>query len=326
MEISILDLVPLRNDGGPSAALRASLELAQDAEALGYSRMWYAEHHNMTTIGSAATSVVIAYIGAHTSRIRLGAGGVMLPNHSPLTIAEQFGTLDALYPGRIDLGLGRAPGTDRRTVFALRRNDLSAERFPEDVLELQGYLTGESRVPGVQAVPGNGSKVPVYILGSSLFGARLAAAYGLPYAFASHFAPAALQQAITVYREEFRPSSQCEEPYVIAGVNVVASLDAAEAKVQFDQAKRARVVAMFGRERPLTEEEVDAIIASPAGRHVEEMVTYSAVGTPEQVCDYLTRFAGHSGADELMTVHQSPTDEGRLASVRLLASAMALGS
>ncbi|HET9060179.1 MAG TPA: LLM class flavin-dependent oxidoreductase [Acidimicrobiales bacterium] len=323
-DISILDLVPIRRHTGPGEALAASRDLAQEAERLGYKRIWYAEHHNMASIGSAATSVVIAYIGAHTARIRIGAGGIMLPNHSPLVVAEQFGTLEALYPGRVDLGLGRAPGTDRRTVTALRRSDLYAEHFPDDVLEIQGYLQGPSRVPGVEAVPGKGSVVPLYILGSSLFGAQLAASYGLPFAFASHFAPAALSQAVAAYRADFRPSRQCSGPYVIAGVNVLAAGTHDEAHEQFEQAKRSRIMAMFGRERALSEAEVDAILISPAGRHVEELLTFSAVGTATEVVDYLQRFAQLSTADELMTVHPSPTDEQRLQSVRLLADAAGL--
>src|ERR1700758_1593216 len=198
--LSILDLAPIARGQTASESFAASVALAQRAEELGYHRVWYAEHHNMPSIASSATSVLIAHIGAHTSTIRLGAGGIMLPNHSPLTIAEQFGTLAAMYPGRIDLGLGRAPGSDQNTMYALRRDPQSAESFPQDVLELPGYLTGTTRVAGVDAVPGKGSNVPLYILGSSLFGAKLAASLGLPYAFASHFAPAALDAAIAAYR------------------------------------------------------------------------------------------------------------------------------
>src|ERR1700749_4663968 len=204
--LSILDLAPIGRGETARDSFAASVALAQLAEALGYERIWYAEHHNMPTIASSATSVLIAHIGAHTTRIRLGAGGVMLPNHAPLTIAEQFGTLAAMYPGRIDLGLGRAPGSDQNTMYALRRDTTSADTFPQEVVELQGYLTGNTRVPGVDAVPGKGSNVPLYILGSSLFGAKLAAALGLPYAFASHFAPGALDGAIAAYRDEFQPS------------------------------------------------------------------------------------------------------------------------
>src|SRR5271156_3739464 len=206
VELSILDLAPIGRGQTPADSFHASVALAQSAEQLGYKRVWYAEHHNMASIASSATSVLIAHIGAHTETIRLGAGGVMLPNHAPLTIAEQFGSLASMYPGRIDLGVGRAPGSDQNTMYALRRDPQSADTFPQDVLELQGYLTGHSRVPGVDAIPGKGSYVPLYMLGSSLFGAKLAAALGLPYAFASHFAPAALGAAITAYRDDFQPS------------------------------------------------------------------------------------------------------------------------
>src|SRR5271155_3758297 len=201
--VSILDLAPIARGQTASDSFAGSVALAQQAEESGYHRVWYAEHHNIAGIASSATSVLIAHVGAQTKYIRLGAGGVMLPNHAPLLIAEQFGTLAAMYSGRIDLGLGRAPGSDQNTMYALRRDPASADTFPQDVVELQGYLTGNTRVPGVNAVPGKGSHVPLYILGSSLFGARLAAALGLPYAFASHFAPADLLAAVAAYRDEF---------------------------------------------------------------------------------------------------------------------------
>src|SRR5450432_1453772 len=213
--LSVLDLASVREGGTVAESFRNSLTLAQHAEKWGYRRFWLAEHHNLVGIASAATSVLIGHVAGGTSTIRVGAGGIMLPNHAPLLIAEQFGTLAAMYPGRIDLGLGRAPGSDQNTMYALRRDPSSADTFPQDVVELQGYLTGLTRVPGVDAVPGKGSHVPLYILGSSLFGAKLAAALGLPYAFASHFAPAALEAALAVYRREFRPSGQLEQPYVI---------------------------------------------------------------------------------------------------------------
>ena len=238
--LSILDLAPIRKGQTAGDSFAASVVMARRAEELGYRRVWYAEHHNMATIASSATSVLIAHVAAHTDRIRLGAGGIMLPNHAPLTIAEQFGTLESMHPGRIDLGLGRAPGSDQKTMLALRRSASSADRFPEDVLELQGYLTGETRVPGVQATPGKGTNVPLYILGSSMFGALLAAAIGLPYAFASHFAPDALNEAVTAYRTRFRPSAQLDHPYVIAGVNVIAADSAAQAQQEFRAAKRSR--------------------------------------------------------------------------------------
>src|ERR1700744_1387749 len=230
--LSILDLAPIARGQSASDSFANSVALAQRAEELGYLRVWYAEHHNMASIASSATSVLIAHVGAHTKSIRLGAGGIMLPNHAPLLIAEQFGRLASMYPNRIDLGLGRAPGSDQNTMFALRRDPSSAASFPQDVRELQGYLRGHTIGPGVDAIPGKGSNVPLYILGSSMFGAQLAAAFGLPYAFASHFSPELLDQAIAAYRAEFTPSEALDQPYVIAGVNVLAADTRAEAEAQ----------------------------------------------------------------------------------------------
>jgi luciferase family oxidoreductase group 1 len=325
--LSILDLAPIGRGETASDSFAASVALAQRAEELGYERVWYAEHHNMPGIASSATSVLIAHIGAHTHSIRLGAGGVMLPNHAPLTIAEQFGTLAAMYPGRIDLGLGRAPGSDQNTMHALRRDPRSAEAFPQDVVELQGYLAGHSVVPGVDAVPGKGSRVPLYILGSSLFGAKLAAALGLPYAFASHFAPAALDAAIAAYRSEFRPSEQLERPYVIAGVNVIAAQTSSAAQEQLQGIRRRRAVSLYGRQLgvrdlDMTDERADQLLAAGAAAQVDEMLTYTALGTQRQAQDYLDGFRNHTEADELMVAHQAPTIEGRLQSVALLGEAM----
>jgi luciferase family oxidoreductase group 1 len=320
--LSILDLAPIRRGETASDSFGASVALAQRAEELGYRRVWYAEHHNVPTVASSATSVLIAHIAAMTRDIRVGAGGIMLPNHAPLTIAEQFGTLEALHPGRIDLGLGRAPGSDENTMLALRRSAASADTFPEDVLELQGYLTGETRIPGVDATPGKGSHVPLYILGSSMFGATLAAALGLPYAFASHFAPDALETAVAAYRREFRPSAELERPYVIAGVNVIAADTSSEAQQQFLAAKRNRVTDMLGRGRVFTDEESDMILRSPAGQHVQHMLRFSAVGTPAEVSEYIEAFAKHADADELIVAHQSPAAEARLRSVELLADSV----
>lgn len=320
--LSILDLAPVRKGETPAQSFAASVELARRAEALGYRRVWYAEHHNIGGIASSATAVLIAHVAAHTERIRLGAGGVMLPNHAPLVIAEQYGTLAELHPGRIDLGLGRAPGTDQTTWRALRREPSAADAFPQDVLELQGYLSGPTRVPGVEATPGKGTEVPLYILGSSLFGAQLAAVLGLPYAFASHFAPAALEQAVALYRREFRTSAQLEEPYVMAGVNVFAAETTAQAEAQLTAAVRSRVASMLGRGRQLSEVDIDALVASPAGRQVGQMLHYAAVGTPFEVTDYLEAFAAHAAADELVIVHQSPSNAARLRSVELLAEAV----
>jgi luciferase family oxidoreductase group 1 len=234
--VSILDLVPVILGETPREALPKSLQLARHAEALGYTRYWVAEHHNMTAIASAATSVVIGYLAGGTSTIRVGSGGIMLPNHSPLVIAEQFGTLESLYPGRIDLGLGRAPGTDPRTVRALRRDSRSSDSFPEDVLELQALLGPAESGQAVRAVPGAGTEVPIWILGSSTFGAELAARFGLPYAFASHFAPDALFAALDVYRSRFKPSKQLDQPYAMVGVNAVAAATDEEARRLFTRA------------------------------------------------------------------------------------------
>jgi luciferase family oxidoreductase group 1 len=322
--LSLLDLAQIRRDETPGDSLAASVALARRAEALGYHRIWYAEHHNMRTIASSATSVLIAHVAAHTEHIRLGAGGIMLPNHAPLLIAEQFGTLESLHPGRIDLGLGRAPGSDQQTMRALRRDHRSAERFPQDVLELQGYLRGESRIPGVDAVPGKGTNVPLFILGSSLFGARLAAAMGLPYSFASHFAPTALEEAVATYREEFAPSAQLAEPYVIVGANMIASADEAEAREELEQARRKRVKLLFGGGRRLTDEDIDAVLASPAGRQVDEMLRYTAVGTPEQVREQLHGFVSHTGADELILTAAAPDRAIASRSVELVAEAYGL--
>ncbi|GAA3165388.1 LLM class flavin-dependent oxidoreductase [Nonomuraea roseoviolacea] len=319
LPLSILDLAHIGEGETAADSLSASVDLAQRAEEWGYRRIWYAEHHNMPSIASSATSVLIAHVAAHTRTIRLGAGGVMLPNHSPLTIAEQYGTLETLHPGRIDLGLGRAPGSDQKTLRALRRTPASADAFPEDVLELQGYLAGESRIPGVDATPGKGTDVPLYILGSSLFGATLAAALGLPYAFASHFAPTALEEAVAVYRSEFKPSAQLERPYVIAGVNVVAAGTTEEAQEQFLAAKRLRAARFLTPGRTLSTEEADAVLDSPAGRQIAQMAQYSAVGDPREVEDYLDRFARHAQADELIVVSMAPERKAWLRSLELLA-------
>ncbi|WP_116449890.1 LLM class flavin-dependent oxidoreductase [Blastococcus litoris] len=320
--VSILDLAPIARGETAGSSIAASVALAQRAEEHGYRRVWYAEHHNMPSIASSATSVLISHVGAHTTSIRLGAGGVMLPNHSPLTIAEQFGTLDAMYPGRIDLGLGRAPGSDQNTMYALRRDPNSADRFPQDVLELQAYLAGETRVPGVDAVPGKGSNVPLYVLGSSMFGATLAAALGLPYAFASHFAPQMLEPAVAAYRREFRPSEQLAEPHVIAGANVVAADTAEEAHRNLRAVKRNLAVGLFGRGQQLDDAQADQLLTQGAGMHVETMLTHTAVGTRDEVGDYLERFLKAADADELIVAHQAPSTEARLRSVTLLAEAL----
>lgn len=325
LHLSLLDLAAVGPEESIADSFRGSVLLAQLAERLGYARVWYAEHHSIESIASAATSVLIAHIAAHTKTIRLGAGGVMLPNHSPLTIAEQFGTLSELHPGRIDLGLGRAPGGDAQTFYALRRAPGSADRFPQDVLELQGLLSAKSPIEGVCAIPGQGTFVPLYILGSSLFGAELAASLGLPYAFASHFAPAALHDAIALYRRQFRPSTQLAQPYVIAGVNVITAETDAEAKALLEGARYQIISNLLGRGRTqgvrLTNE---ALLRTPQAAFVEQMFTYRAVGSPRTVIDELRQFLAHCGADELMTVHHTQSVQTRLRSVELLAEAAEL--
>lgn len=308
--LSVLDFATIFDGETPRESFKRSVALAQHAEQLGFERIWYAEHHNMKSIASSAPAVLISHVGAKTSKIRLGSGGVMLPNHSPLVVAEQFGTLAELYPNRIDLGLGRAPGTDPKTLKALRRDYSAAEHFPQDVKELQGYLTDNTQIPGINAVPGRGTNVPLYILGSSLFGASLAAALGLPYAFASHFAPTHLEEAIKVYRERFNPSEQLAEPYVIAAVNVIASDTAEDAQHQLEKAKRSRVKNMVGQGRDYSEAEIDMLMNSAPGQQILSMLKYTTAGTAAEVKDYLTRFAHLVEADELMLSPLSPTTEG----------------
>jgi luciferase family oxidoreductase group 1 len=323
--ISILDLAPISGGQTARESFEASVELARAAERTGYERVWYAEHHNMPTIASSATSVVIGYVAAHTERIRLGAGGIMLPNHSPLVIAEQFGTLGTLFPGRIDLGLGRAPGSDQNTMLALRRDNTSSDTFPQDVLELNGFLTGHSRIPGVESVPRPDGPVPLYILGSSLFGAQLAAQLGLPYAFASHFAPDALHQAVSVYRETFRPSEQLAAPYVIAGVNVFAADDHETAADQRTRSYRSRTrsfITRGARGANFTDAEIDAFLESPAGAGLANMTRYTAAGTPDEVREYLLKFAEEAGADELITAHHASSVADRVRSVELTGEIM----
>jgi luciferase family oxidoreductase group 1 len=318
--LSILDLAFVTPGQSVTEALAASVALAQRAEARGYRRVWYAEHHNMPVIASSATSVLIAHVGARTNTIRLGAGGVMLPNHAPLVIAEQYGTLECLYPGRIDLGLGRAPGTDPTTTRALRLDMAAADSFPNDVLELQAYLSDQSRVAGVEAMPGKGTHVPLYILGSSLFGAALAARLGLPYAFASHFAPGALEEAVRLYRREFRASAQLREPYVIVGVNVIAAESSSEADESFREVQRARARLLLRGGAEWSDEEADQALESPAGLALRGMAMYSALGTGAEVVRYLERFAELTQPNELITVHPAPNVDARLRSVDILAS------
>jgi luciferase family oxidoreductase group 1 len=301
LPLSILDLATVRDGESIREGLEASVAFAQRAEEWGFKRIWYAEHHNMRAVASSATSVLIAHVAANTERITLGSGGVMLPNHSPLVIAEQFGTLASFHPGRIELGLGRAPGTDQVTVSALRRDPAAADRFPQDVQELQAFLGEDTLVPGVHAYPGRGTNVPLWILGSSLYGARVAAALGLPYAFASHFAPDALEQAVALYRKEFQPSAQLSAPHVMAAVNVIAADTADEAAAALHAVQRDRVKRFLSRGgRDLTDEEAEVVLDAPAGQQVRAMTRYTAAGTPDVVVSYLEDFARHADADELI--------------------------
>ena len=319
--ISILDLVPVILGETPREALRKSLDLAQHAEAFGYKRYWVAEHHNMTGIASAATSVVIGYLAGGTSTIRLGSGGIMLPNHPPLVIAEQFGTLESLYPGRIDLGLGRAPGTDSRTSRALRRDPLRQDSFPQDVLELQRYFAPTESGQTVRAVPGAGTEVPIWILGSSTFGAELAAQLGLPYAFASHFAPDALLVALDIYRNQFRPSKQLGHPYAMVGVNVVAADTDDEARRLFTTVQQSftNLVRGAGGKLQAPIDKIDDYWTPAEKHHASRMLKYSILGSPETVRRELEEFVRLTKPDELMIVTSLYDHAARIRSYGIVA-------
>jgi luciferase family oxidoreductase group 1 len=321
---SVLDLSPIVDGGDAAQALRNTLDLARHAEAWGYRRFWLAEHHNMRGVASAATAVVIGYVAGGTSTIRVGAGGIMLPNHAPLVIAEQFGTLESLYPGRIDLGLGRAPGSDQVTARALRRTlagDVDA--FPQDVVELMAYFGPAAPGQAVQAVPGTGLHVPIWILGSSLFGAQLAAALGLPYAFASHFAPRLMMPAAELYRAQFRPSAQLARPYVMLGVNVFAADTDDEARRLFTSMQQAFVNLRRGRPGPLPPPVAgfDEQLTPMERLGLEEMLACSVVGSPDTVREGLDAFAARTGADELMVTSQIFDHAARLRSYEITAAA-----
>src|SRR6188472_2862902 len=321
---SVLDLSPVPEGATAAEALRNTLELAGHAERWGYRRFWLAEHHNMLGIASAATAVVIGRVAAATSTIRVGAGGIMLPNHSPLMVAEAFGTLTTLFPDRIDLGLGRAPGTDMATARALRRYMDGADTFPRDVVELIGYLGDE--VPGrqVNAVPGVGTHVPVWILGSSLFGAQLAAQLGLPYAFASHFAPAALDQGLAIYRERFRPSEQLDRPYAMLGVNVFAAESDEEGRRLFTSLQQAFVNLRRGRpgKLPPPDEGFPERLSPVEAQMIEEMLAYTVAGSAETVRRGLEAIVARTGADELMLTSQIYDHAARLGSYEIAAEAV----
>ena len=318
--LSVLDLAPIVEGATPSDALRNSLDLAQHVERWGYNRFWLAEHHNAIGIASAATAVVIAHVAAGTQTIRVGAGGIMLPNHAPLVIAEQFGTLEALSPGRIDLGLGRAPGTDQLTVLALRRDVTGADTFPQDVVELQRYLAPAQPGQAVRATPGAGSQVPLWILGSSLFGAQLAAMLGLPYAFASHFAPEALLPALEVYRATFKPSAQLQEPYAMVGANVIVADDDATARRLFTSAQQSFANILRGRrgQLPPPIDDIETYWAGPERERASAMLRRSYVGSPETVRAGLEGFVAETGADEVIVAAAIHDHAARLRSYELL--------
>lgn len=317
--LSVLDLAPITEGSDAAQSLQNSADLAQQAERWGYRRFWMAEHHNMAGIASAATSVALAYIGSRTETIRIGAGGIMLPNHAPLIAAEQFGTLAALFGPRVDLGLGRAPGTDGATLRALRRTYNSADNFADDVQELLMYLDAPAPGQQIQAVPGADSKVPVWLLGSSLYGAQLAAKLGLPYAFASHFAPDYLHPALAEYRQNFKPSQYLDKPYAMAAINVFAADDVAAAKRLKSSMQLQFIALRQGNPGKLPapidaiEEQVDAMTLAGANHALK----YTATGTPDQVHDYMRDFVAASGVDELMLTCHAYDHEARLRSFEI---------
>jgi luciferase family oxidoreductase group 1 len=323
--LSVLDLAPITQGSDAAHSFRHSLDLACQAERWGYRRYWLAEHHGMPGIASAATAVLIGHIAGGTSSIRVGAGGIMLPNHSPLVIAEQFGTLESLYPGRIDLGLGRAPGSDQLTARALRRHlGTDPDQFPLDVQELADYFSSAPRQK-VRAVPGTGLNVPLWILGSSLYGAELAALLGLPYAFASHFAPAQLQAALALYRAQFRPSAQLAQPYVMLGFNVFAADTLEQARYLASSTQQAFVNLRSGRPTqlpPPVEGYLERV--GPQERAVlDQILTCSAVGTADTVQQAMREFVARTGADELMIASQIFDHSARLRSYEIVARDLA---
>ena len=322
--LSILELGRVRQGSDRRTALDEARTLAQQAEGLGYRRIWVAEHHNSAGVVTAATSIVMAHLAAGTTTIRVGAGGVMLPNHAPYVIAEQFGTLETLFPGRIDLGLGRAPGTDQFTLGALRRDSGSAETFPQDVRELQAFLAPKGSAQRIEAVPGSGTEVPLWILGSSLFGAQLAAAYGLPYSFASHFAPQALNQALEIYRATFKPSKQLDKPYALVSVNVIAAETDEEAR-HLATSQQMSFADLFRGTPGLMQppiKDIDAYWTPQEKAQAGQMLRRSVIGSRETVRNGLMRLIEETGADELMIVSDVFDFAKRLRSLEITAQAM----
>lgn len=327
VQLSILDLVRVRQDTTARTALDDARNLAAHAESLGYQRYWVAEHHNMPGVASAATAVVIGHIAAGTRRIRVGAGGIMLPNHAPIVIAEQFGTLAQLFPGRIDLGLGRAPGTDQATMRALRRSLTNGDAFPQDVLELQDYFAAPREGQAIQAVPAGGTEVPLWILGSSTYGAQLAAALGLPYGFASHFAPDQLGAALAIYRDRFKPSRQLDRPHAMVGVNIVAADTDAEAR-RLATTQQMSFANMFRGARGLSQPPIDDIDAywSPIEKaQAMRMLACSIVGSPETVRAGIAALIGETRADELMIVSDIYDQGARRRALEIIAEVASRG-
>lgn len=324
VQLSVLDLAYIGEGFTPADALANALDLAQHAEAAGFGRFWLAEHHNLAGIASAATAVCICHVAGGTRTIRVGAGGIMLPNHSPMVIAEQFGTLATLFPGRIDLGLGRAPGTDQRTLQALRRNPASAEHFPQDVVELQALLGPPQDNQVIHAIPGENTNVPLWILGSSLFGAQLAAMLGLPYAFASHFAPQALVQAVSIYRERFKPSVQLAEPYVMVGCNVIVADTEDEARRLFTtpQQNATRMVRGTRGRLPPPIEDIESFWSPMEKTQASSILACSFHGTAATIKAQLAPLIEATGADELMVAAAIWDHQARVRSFELLAQAM----
>jgi luciferase family oxidoreductase group 1 len=321
--LSVLELGRVREGSTRRAALDEARELARHVERLDYRRIWVAEHHNTPAVTTAATSIVIAHMASGTSTIRVGAGGIMLPNHAPYVIAEQFGTLETLFPGRIDLGLGRAPGTDQVTLRALRRDPSNADSFPQDVLELQAFLAPVSPGQRIEAVPGSGTEVPLWILGSSLFGAQLAAELGLPYAFASHFAPQLLDRAIEVYRERFKPSRQLAAPYMMVGVNAIAAETDDEARRLWTSQQMSFADLLRGTRRVMQPPigDIDTYWLPPEKLHASQMLACSVVGSAETVREGLEALVDRTKADELIVVSDVFDFERRLHSFELIAEA-----
>ena len=319
--ISILDLVPITEGNTAETTFKNSLKLAQAAEALGYKRYWLAEHHNMESVASSATAVLIGYIAGGTKTMRVGSGGIMLPNHAPLVVAEQFGTLASLYPGRIDLGLGRAPGTDQLTAMALRRNRMeTAQDFPDDILALQKYFSAENSTSKVRAIPGEGLDIPVWILGSSTDSAQLAAMFGLPYAFASHFAPAHFLTAIDLYRRHFRPSQYLDKPYVMACVNVIAADTNAEAERLATSFYQLATGIITGRRRRLQKpvDSMNGLWTDQEEASVKQMMHYAFIGDPEKIGTTLSHFQRETQLDEIMVTSHIYDPEARIHSYELL--------